>query len=539
MSATETIRWLVNGIWISSCGRGSKRFADAIASVEETQRAHLLAVLRRNARTRFGVACRFDQIGSVAEYQARVPVTPYEALQPHIVAIAEGTPNVLTAEPVRMFQPTSGTTSGTKLIPWTSAVAAEFRHGIDPWLAALYRRRPELLRGTAYWSISPPGTIPSAYGRLCVGFDQDAGYLGSLGKRLFSLVSAVPPSVANCRDLPEFRMRTLLALLADEHLRLISVWSPTFLTTLLDDCLARQDEIIARLARSGHRGVRRRADVLHALLSSGGGPGIFEHIWPRLGLLSCWSHGSSATYAEGLRHYFPTVEIQGKGLVATEAFVSLPFRTDADPVLAVNSHFFEFQSVQDGALSLAHKLSAGAEYDVVVTTGGGLYRYPLGDRVRVTGFIGGAPCLRFLGRAGLVADRFGEKLHAPFVQTVVDEALSLHRIHARFALLALTEPEAAPPAYALFLATEEMPEPVELALSLETGLASNFHYSHCRHLGQLGPLRLFRISEKSRPAAEVFLDEQCTRGLQLGAVKPAILDLRSGWEKRFVGSFVA
>ena len=36
----------------------------------------------------------------------------------------------------------------------------EFRRGISPWVFALYRRKPALLQGTAYWSVSPPATAP-------------------------------------------------------------------------------------------------------------------------------------------------------------------------------------------------------------------------------------------------------------------------------------------------------------------------------------------------------------------------------------------
>ena len=63
---------------------------------------------------------------------------------------------MLTADRVKLFQPTSGSSSATKLIPWTATLGREFRRGISPWLAALYRRKPALLGGTAYWSISPP-----------------------------------------------------------------------------------------------------------------------------------------------------------------------------------------------------------------------------------------------------------------------------------------------------------------------------------------------------------------------------------------------
>ena len=55
------------------------------------------------------------------------------------------------------------------------------------------------------------------------------------------------------------------------------------------------------------------------------------------------------------------------------------------------------------------KLRKGNEYEVVVTTSGGLWRYRLGDRVLVDGFVQKTPSLRFLGRPGNVSDLFGEK----------------------------------------------------------------------------------------------------------------------------------
>ncbi|MBK8478396.1 MAG: GH3 auxin-responsive promoter family protein [Opitutaceae bacterium] len=515
MLLPELTRRLVNGAWIANCSRAHRRFTTALGLIKKTQHHRLLALLRRNAHTRFGEAHGFAGIRSIAEFQQRVPITPYAALAPHIEAIANGETGVLTAEPVRLFQPTSGSTSGTKLIPWTAGVAQEFRCGIDPWLHTLYRRRPELLRGTAYWSISPPSTAPRTHGHLRVGFDHDSSYLGFLGQKLFSLVSAAPAQVAQTRDITEFRTRTLLALLADESLSLISVWSPTFLTTLLDEFLARQDEILALLVANRRSGSRKRAEYLQSLLRTGHTPGLFEQVWPKLAHLSCWTHGPSDTYATNLRRHFPSVEIQGKGLVATEAFVSLPLLANADPVLAVTSHFFEFQSPETGQLSLAHELVAGGEYDVIVTTGGGLYRYPLGDRVRVTGFVQDAPCLRFVGRGNLVSDLFGEKLHGAFVQQVINRALAEQHIQARFALLAPV-PAAASTAYTLFLAADTIPSPETLRQSLELGLTENFHYAHCRHLGQLAHSRLFRIQEDPHSAETVFQQEMVSRGAGWG-----------------------
>lgn len=530
-------RRLINRAWLAACSREHARFSDALRGVEETQRHYLLNLLRRNANTRFGQKHNFSRIASIAEYQRQVPIQPYETITPYIDAIAHGENNVLTADPVRLFQPTSGTTKGTKLIPWTAAVAKEFRRGIDPWLASLYGRQPALLEGTAYWSISPPVTLERNYGKLRVGFDHDSEYLGYLGQKLFSWVSAVPPDVALCRDITEFRTRTLLALLADENLCLISVWSPTFLTTLLEDFNHRQDGLLELLGRQKSSESRRRADLIRSVLREGRGQIRFDQFWPKLKVISCWTHGASAPYAQNLNWFFPGVEIQGKGLVATEAFVSLPFGEGSDPVLAATSHFFEFQNPDTGEISLAHQLAFGKEYQVIVTTGGGLYRYPLGDRIRVTGFIHGAPCFRFISRDGCVSDLFGEKLSAGFVEHVLCQVMEQQNLKADFLLLAPAVDAREKTGYTLFIQAEMIPDTPGLLRMLETGLAKNFHYRHCRELGQLSALRLFQIQGGKHSATTIFYDAMQSRGIKLGDIKVSCLDCQSGWERRFDGKF--
>ena len=392
-------RCLINGAWVASCFKEHANFVAALGQVESVQASYLLQLVRRNARTRFGAKHGFGRIRSVADYQERVPLAGYEALTEDIEAIAAGERGVRTADRVTRFQPTSGSSSATKLIPWTASLAREFRRGISPWVFALYRRNPGLLKGTAYWSVSPPATAPKMHGQLRVGFEHDADYLGFLGRRLYTLISSVPPGVAQCTDIAEFKTRTLIALLADKNLSLISIWSPTFLTALLGHFLSQPEAILDALGRSESWGAKTRAELLRSVGGASPDVAFFRKAWPKLQVVSCWAHGPSEIYAANLRRLFPHVEIQGKGLVATEAFVSLPLFEDKDPVLAVTSHFFEFQDPASGRVSLAHQLGVGDTYRVIVTTGGGLYRYPLGDLVRVTGFIRDAPCLQFIGRA--------------------------------------------------------------------------------------------------------------------------------------------
>ena len=379
-----------------------------------------------------------------------MPVRRFDDVAAHVDRIAGGEERVLTAEPVRLFQPSSGSSGPRKLVPVTATLKAEFQRAVSAWIADLFGHWPAAMDGPAYWSVTPlvSGQERTAAGTP-VGFDADSAYLGRLGKRLESHVFAVPNDVKAVTDMQGFRYITLLHMLAASDLRLVSVWSPTFLTLLLDalpehwdrllDDLAsgrvsppseQDDAVMAALTR------RIRPDPARAAELAAIGPHDPDCIWPQMALLSCWADGPAAQQAAELGMRWPSATLQPKGLVATEAFVTLPLHLAPGGVLAVRSHFFEFLAEDGGAPLLAHELSRDREYDVLVTTGGGFYRYRLGDRVRVTGFWGEVPCLRFVCRSDHVSDWFGEKLSEPFVDQVLRDLAVAHDLAPHFAVLA-------------------------------------------------------------------------------------------------------
>lgn len=69
-------------------------------------------------------------------------------------------------------------------------------------------------------------------------------------------------------------------------------------------------------------------------------------------------------------------------------------------------------------------------------TGGGLWRYRLGDLVEVDGFIGATRSLRFLGRGASVSDLCGEKLAETFATRAIAAACAACACTPHFALLA-------------------------------------------------------------------------------------------------------
>jgi hypothetical protein len=250
-------------------------------------------------------------------------------------------------------------------------------------------------------------------------------------------------------------------------------------------------------------------------------------IWPRLRLISCWGDGHAALHLPELRRRFSGARIQPKGLLATEAAVTIPF--EGRTPLAVRSHFFEF--LENGRRPLlAHELEEAGVYSVVVTTGGGLYRYRLEDRVRVDGSVGRTPSLRFLGKEGHVADLVGEKLREDFVATALAGTFASLAIAPRFALLA-PRLAAGRPRYALYLDCDG-PLPRDTEARLEDALERHGDYRYAVSLGQLAPVEVVRTAPG---ALQAYLRRCQDLGQRLGSAKPLALSSRAGWSEVFDG----
>jgi hypothetical protein len=393
-------------------------------------------------------------------------------------------------------------------------------------------------------------------GGIPIGFETDSAYLGELGQRLMEWVLAVPSALKHVSDTAAFRYVTLLFLLGEPGLRLISVWHPSFLSLLLAPLAEWWERLLADIADGTlsppvplEDGLQRalssrlRPDIRRARELAASGPDEPAALWPALRLLSCWADGPAAGYAERVSAtVFPNVRLQPKGLLATEAFVSLPMagaHTAGGGVLAVRSHFFEFLPLDsalrpiDDAPRLAHEIEIGQVYTVVVTTGGGFYRYALHDIVEVAGRLGQAPCLRFVGKTDLVSDRFGEKLNERFVAQVSRALCERYQLAPVFHLLA-PEDGAEGVRYTLYL---ELPpgqraQPAPLQAEFERRLGENFNYAYCRKLGQLGEARVVMTGPG---AAERYLRACQARGQKLGGIKPALLQTTAGWGPELAG----
>lgn len=559
--APSVVALLANVGWLALSLPDALRWHRAAGDVAAAQKATLFRILRANANIQYPLPNAPASIRSVADFQRAFPLVSYDDLAPWVERIGRGESGVLTAEAVRLLEPTSGSTAATKLIPYTDSLKAEFRRGIGPWVVRAFLGQPGLLAGPAWWSVTPvaererraPGGIP-------IGFEEESEYFGRGQSRLIRALMAVPGAVKLISDPDSFRYVTLLFLLRTPALRLISVWNPTFPMLVLAPLADQWPRLVEDIGQgtltppaalpadlhshlSGlNRPQPRQAEAIAAACraavweSDADRGALHRRLWPRLGLVSCWADGNAAGYAARLARLLPQARLQPKGLLSTEGFVSFPLDGHPGHALSLGSHFFEFLPVQNEAapdgmhVRLAHQLEEGGSYEVVITTGGGLYRYRLGDVVDVVGHSRGCPLLRFVGRAHAVCDWFGEKLNERHVADVLAAALARRGWEPHFAMLAC-HADAPRPGYFLFLEQPgvEHGALTELTNEIETGLMENVHYAYCRRLGQLQPLGLCPVER----GLERYIAACVARGQRAGDVKPVALHRWGGWREVF------
>ncbi len=525
---------LANTTWFAASLPEWLRYRQSASKIKETQSRLLEHYLQQNARTEFGKAHDFKRIGNRKEYAERVPIRTYDDFHPWIERIASGSTGVLTSERVDLLEPSSGSSGAEKWVPYTRTLQAEFRKAVAVWITQNFMNDPGLMGGRAYWSLTPQSVRENESNtKVPVGFDEDSAYLGSIAQRLIDMTLVTRPALRHISDMDMFWHASLLLLLKCRDLRLISIWHPTYIMLLLRHLRSGWQDLLTDLKsgftlRSPQLDIGadpERAKELELLR-----PDKPSLIWPALRLISCWGDAHAAGSIDEVGSLFPGVRIQPKGLVATEAFATLPL--DEFRPLAIRSHFFEFLE-DDGKCHPAWDLDRGVVYSLIVTTGGGLYRYKLQDRVEVTDYYREVPSLQFLGKEDNISDFYGEKLAETFVASVLSAIFVRHSLAPQFAMLAMDE-SGTSPGYTLYIQCKDE-IPVQMGADLESELRRNPHYDLCTRLGQLRPVRVAPIATK---AYEVYSQRLTDGGMRLGDIKPTALSRFADWSGHFAESVI-
>lgn len=469
-----------NKLWLSQQSKFADEFHLNAGQIKSFQASKLRHYLEENSNTEFGKKHDFSSIRNYEDYKQAVPILEdYSDYKSYIDQIAAGKSNILFPGKPLFFETTSGTSKEVKLIAYNKELKKEFAKAVATWMHDLNRLNPKIFSGKSYWSLSPAlKNRDISSGGIRIGTSNDSDYFDPLSALFLNQIFAVPNQISRITDPHKFYLHTWSHLLTTKKLTFLSVWSPQFLIRLVDFFKENLREICNKSGAT-----RAWTDYIMGHMNDG--TFTLSLIFPDLQMISCWTQGQSKIWLKKLLSLSGVLPIQGKGLLSTEGVVSIPIGMDKQ-VLSYTSHFYEFKG-SDTSIYTAVDLIPDNIYEVIITTGGGLYRYNTHDLVRCTGFYNAIPCLEFLGRSGQNSDLVGEKISETSLldlfNTVLDhytqtEALYLYAVKSEITA-----------GYLLIIESDYSENDEKIKALVESGLKQNPYYAQAIQSGQLQDLQ--------------------------------------------------
>ncbi|KAJ8491186.1 hypothetical protein OPV22_012907 [Ensete ventricosum] len=175
--------------------------------------------------------------------------------------------------------------------------------------------------------------------------------------------------------------------------------------------------------------------------------GVIPELWPNAKYVYAIMTGSMEPYLKKLRHYAGSLPLMSADYGSSEGWIGANVNPSSPPELATfavlpNIGYFEFipleksevQEVEMSASTIHYieaepigltEVEVGKEYEIVMTNFAGLYRYRLGDIVRVAGFHNSTPEIKFVCRRSLVLSINIDKNTEKDLQLAVEAAARL------------------------------------------------------------------------------------------------------------------
>jgi hypothetical protein len=389
-------------------------------------------------------------------------------------------PTLLNSHKIIFHEETSGSSGDKKKIPYTKELISSFTTMFTVWIYDLLTNGPTLRSGKLYFSVSPQFKTDND-----TKINDDSDYLSGPLKYIVNYFSIVPKEIKHVTDPQAFLNILSHYFIRSEQLEIISIWSPSYLIQVLDHLSDNKEKFLSSLdlREIKHNGIVFRLPKLsqtykQQLIST---HLSVQSLFPNLKIVSCWGSQHAKAYLVRIKELCPQALIQTKGLLATEAPLTVP-------VIASKSHcplpsevFYEFIDIDDEQkeIKLLHELKLNKKYEIVITQKSGLIRYPMKDLIQVDGFYQTCPTFQFIGRAQDLSDLVGEKIDANFLNRIFSE----HFPSSSLSLIPTSLPNQR--------ANYTLMSNVHVNINeVEKFLIKNIHYKNARALRQLGELDL-------------------------------------------------
>lgn len=364
---------------------------------ELLQRAELNRMIEAGRACLWGQEHGFSKVRSYEDYRKAQPVTQYSELRPLIMRMIAGERNLLWPGLTRRFAQSSGTSDGkSKFIPVTneSLRRNHYRGGSDAV--------------SHYLNLYPDSRIFSGRALILGGsfsneLNLPAGSRAKVGDLSANLIEAINP-LANLVRIPDKKT----ALMADWSRKL-----PALVEAAMDRDVTNISGVPSWFLK-----------VIQEIMVRKGARELHE-VWPNL---EVFFHGgiSFEPYRElynsiidpARMHYLETYN-------ASEGFFAVRDTADSRAMLMLMDAgvFYEFSTIDGTRILPAWEVTAGHVYELIITGVNGLWRFPLGDTVKIESV--NPLRISIAGRTKSFINAFGEEVMVHNTDAALAKACAL------------------------------------------------------------------------------------------------------------------
>lgn len=458
-------------------GHGSLRRLEKSSKNPMKENERLLKkILRANKNTEYGKLHNFAGIRTLEDFRRSVPVSGYEDFAPYIERVKNGENKLLTSSKILGYSRTSGSSGVPKYIPATSAsLKAYVKY---TWTRALALGADELKRQGKKFKPGR-GIFLSPATNECLPNGLPCSNIAEIGARqygfMYPYILTIPTNKLFDMHDGDYIYNIYRFALMDEDVTFIfsvffsiNVSQMAYLQknwrVIVDDIekgvISESIDIKPELRRELSALIRpmpERAAYLRRQFEQGFDETLYKRLWPNLTVICSIGNASFKPAADYIRGFAKGVPFDFSIYGASEGLVAAVYQLDdTDMQLLTDSCFYEFipyGEPDDSAVTL-DKLEKGRQYEILITTQAGLYRYRLKDVIEVKGFRNKMPLIDFVYRKGQLFNIAGEKFSEEDARNTVEMFEKAHGIKVEHWLF-YQDTSVMPNRYAFVVESEE------------------------------------------------------------------------------------
>ncbi|KAL9403507.1 hypothetical protein Peur_000479 [Populus x canadensis] len=443
---------------------------DVTSNADEVQKKVLEEILSRNAHVEYLLRHGLNGQTNRETFKKAVPVITYEDIQPDINRIANGdTSQILCSKPISEFLTSSGTSGGErKLMPTIEEELGRRSLLYSLLMPVMTQFVPGLEKGKGMYFLfikseakTPGGLVARP---VLTSYYKSTHFKDRPYDPYTNYTS--PNETILCPDSYQSMYSQMLCGLCQhkEVLRVGAVFASGFIRAIR--FLEKHWKLLANDIRTGiidpqitDPSVReavmkilksdpKLADFIEAECSKESWQGIITRLWPNTKYVDVIVTGTMSQYIPTLDYYSNGLPLVCTMYASSECYFGVNLNPICKPsevsyTLIPTMAYFEFLPVHrnNGVInsvsmpkSLNEKeqqelvdlvdVKLDQEYELVVTTYAGLYRYRVGDVLRVVGFKNKAPRFSFICRKNVVLSIDSDKTDEVELQSAVKNAVN-------------------------------------------------------------------------------------------------------------------